>query len=85
MVFVVICEHPFGCSLFFYMLNFIIEIGMKEKLKRFRVRKNGTRIHSCETLRAAKGYITRLFNNGSVLPYDELTIYDSKLLMYINY
>lgn len=58
---------------------------MKGNLKRFHVRKNGTRIYSCETLRAAKGYITRLFNSGRVLPYDELTVYDSKLLIYVNY
>lgn len=58
---------------------------MKENLKRYRVRKNGSRIYSCETLRAAKGYITRLFNSGRVLPYDELTIYDSMLLIYVNY
>lgn len=58
---------------------------MKEILKRFRVRRNGTRIHSCDTLRAAKGYITRLYNSGRVLPYDELTIFDSKYLMYVNY
>ena len=57
---------------------------MKENLKRFRVRRNGTRIHSCETLRAAKGYITRLYNSGRVLPFDELTIYDSELLVYVN-
>lgn len=55
---------------------------MSENLKRFRVRRNGTRIHSCETLRAAKGYITRLFNSGRVLPVDELTIFDSKDLEY---
>lgn len=58
---------------------------MKEILKRFRVRRNGTRIHSCETLRAAKGYITRLYNSGRVLPFDELTIYDSELLVYVNW
>lgn len=55
---------------------------MKENLKRFRVRRNGTRIHSCETLRAAKGYITRLYNSGRVLPDDYLTIFDSANLEY---
>lgn len=58
---------------------------MEKKMERFRVRRNGTRIGSFDTLRAAKGYITRLFNSGRVLPYDELTIYDSKLLVYVNY
>lgn len=58
---------------------------MKKELKRFRVRRNGTRIFSCDTLRAAKGFITRLYNSGRVLPYDELTIYDSMFLMYVNY
>lgn len=58
---------------------------MSRKLERFRVRRNGTRIGSFDTLRKAKGYITRLFNSGRVLPYDELTIYDSELLMYVNY
>ena len=58
---------------------------MRENLKRFRVRRNGMRIQSCETLRAAKGYITRLYNSGRVLPYDELTIYDSELLVYVNF
>lgn len=55
------------------------------KLKRFRIRRNGTRIHSCETLRAAKGYITRLYNSGDVLPDDSFTIFDSKLLEYVFY
>lgn len=58
---------------------------MKEDLKRFRVRRNGTCIHSYDTLRAAKGCITRLFFNGRVLPDDELTIYDSVLFVYVNY
>lgn len=58
---------------------------MKENLKRIRVRKNVTCIQSFDTLRAAKGYITRLYNSGRVLPYDELTIYDSELLMYVNF
>lgn len=58
---------------------------MRENLKRFRVRRNGTRVQSFETLRAAKGYITRLYNSGRVLPYDCLTIYDSELLIYVNY
>lgn len=55
---------------------------MSKNLKRFRVRLNGTRIHSCETLSAAKGYITRLFKSGRVSPDDELTIYDSGDLVY---
>lgn len=58
---------------------------MSKNLKRFRVRRNGTRINSFDTLRAAKGYITRLYNSGRVLPYDCLTIFDSMLLMYVNY
>lgn len=58
---------------------------MKKELKRFRVRRNGTRIFSCDTLRAAKGYITRLFNSGRVLPCDELTIFDSRDLEYKYY
>lgn len=58
---------------------------MERNLKRFRVRRNGLRIKSFDTLRAAKGYITRLYNSGSVLSDDELTIYDSELVMYVNY
>ncbi len=58
---------------------------MEKNLKRFRVRKNGTRIQSFETLRAAKGFITRLYNSGRVLPDDYFTIYDSMFLMYVHY
>lgn len=58
---------------------------MERNLKRFRVRRNGVRIKSFDTLRAAKGYITRLYNSGSVLPFDELTIYDSELLTYVRF
>lgn len=57
---------------------------MKENLKRIWVRRNGKCIHSFDTLRAAKGYISRLYNSGRVLPDDCLTIYDSELLMSIN-
>lgn len=58
---------------------------MKKGLERFRVHRNGTRIASFDTLRAAKGYITRLFNSGRVLPDDQLIIFDRMMLMYINY
>ena len=58
---------------------------MERNLKRFRVRRNGMRIKSFDTLRAAKGFITRLYNSGCLLPDDELTLYDSELVMYVNY
>lgn len=54
-------------------------------LKRFRVRRNGTRIHSCETLSAAKRYIAGLYNSGNVLPDDYFSIFDSKKLRYEYY
>lgn len=58
---------------------------MSKNLKRIQVRRNGKCIQSFDTLRAAKGYITRLYNSGRVLPDDCLTIYDSVLLMGVNF
>lgn len=58
---------------------------MEKKMERFRVHRNGTRISSFDTLRKAKGYITRLYNSGNVLPDDQLLIFDRMLLMYVNF
>ena len=58
---------------------------MGKNLERYQVRRNGRCIYSFGTLRQAKGYITRLYNSGRVLPYDGLTIYDSEMLVYVNW
>ena len=56
-----------------------------KKMRRFRVMKNGSKIGTFDTLDAAKGCITRLYNSGRVMPYDSLVIYDCLLLYKINY
>lgn len=56
-----------------------------KKMRRFRVLKNGSRIGSFDTLDAAKGCITRLYNSGRVMPFDSLVIYDCVLLYEIKY